>query len=174
MYALIGLGNPGKTYQNTRHNLGSGLVTKLLQSLSLPTLKDNPKFSAKIIKHQDWIFAVPAVYMNESGLSVQKILSYYKISPNDLYVVHDDLDLRVGDWKIQFDRGPAGHNGVKSIIENLNTQAFNRIRVGIDHPPANIAVEDYVLKPFSSAEKKIISETIDKIFPEIKKIAEGP
>jgi PTH1 family peptidyl-tRNA hydrolase len=166
MYALIGLGNPGKIYQNTRHNLGTNLISKLLGELSLPK-------SNKPVKYRDWIIAIPTIYMNQSGLAVQKILSYYKIVPENLYVAHDDLDLKVGDYKIQFDRGPAGHNGIKSIIENLGTQAFNRIRIGIDHPSANIAVEDYVLKPFLSAEKSIINQTIDKILPEIKNLFEN-
>ena len=174
MKALIGLGNPGKIYQNTRHNLGANLILKLAESLSLPKFKTNPKLSAKVIKHQDWIFAVPNTFMNQSGQAVQKILSYYKISPKDLYIIHDDLDLGVGDYKIQFDRGPAGHNGVKSVIENLATQTFNRVRIGIDHPPVNISVEDYVLKPFLPAEKKIIALTIDKILPDLKSCCQGP
>ena len=170
MKALIGLGNPDKIYQNTRHNLGANLILKLLKNLSLSTLKTNLKLSAKILQHQDWIIAIPQNFMNKSGQMVQKILSYYKISPDHLYVVHDDLDLKVGDYKIQFDRGPAGHNGIKSIIQSLDTQSFNRIRIGIDHPPANIAVENYVLKPFLSNELLIIDKTIDKILPEIKKL----
>jgi len=167
MKALIGLGNPGKTYQNTRHNLGQLIISNLILNLNLK-LKTNPKLSAKITKHKNWLIAIPTTFMNNSGQAVQKILSYYKISPDNLYVIHDDLDLEVGDWKIQFDRGPAGHNGIKSVVENLGTQSFNRFRVGIGHPTNNLPVEDYVLKPFLPTEKKIITQTIDKILPEIK------
>ncbi|MBU3935174.1 aminoacyl-tRNA hydrolase [Patescibacteria group bacterium] len=167
MIALIGLGNPDRQYQNTRHNLGQLVILNLIQNLNLK-LKTNPKLSAKIIKHQDWLIAIPTTFMNESGLAVQKILSYYKISPNHLYVIHDDLDLGVGDWKIQFDRGPAGHNGVTSVIQNLGTQSFYRLRVGIDHPSSNIPIEDYVLKPFLTSEKQIITATLDKILPDLQ------
>jgi len=101
--------------------------------------------------------------MNNSGPSVQKVANFYKIEPKDIYLIHDDLDLEIGDWKLQFDRGPAGHNGVISIIENLGTQTFWRIRIGINHPTDLTPVEDYVLKPFLPEEKVIIADTIDKI-----------
>ena len=105
--------------------------------------------------------------MNNSGVSVKKVADYYKIPPENIYLIHDDLDLGVGEWKLQFNRGPAGHNGVISTIEHLGTQAFWRIRIGIDHPQngeaAFDAVEDYVLRPFTKEEKVIIAETTDKI-----------
>ena len=108
--------------------------------------------------------------MNNSGLTVQKIAQFYKISSLNIYIIHDDLDLEVGEYKIQFDRGPAGHNGIKSIIENLGTQQFNRIRIGIGKSQNNIPVEDYVLQPFSSEEKDIINTLTPEIFEEIKNI----
>ena len=107
--------------------------------------------------------------MNHSGVTDQKISHFFKIDPSDIYVIHDDLDLEVGDYRVQFDRGPAGHNGIKSIIENLNTQAFNRIRIGIGKPN-NIPTEDYVLQPFSKEESTIIESIVPKIFEEISKI----
>ena len=116
--------------------------------------------------------------MNNSGVSVQKIANFYKIEPQDIYLIHDDLDLPVGGWKLQFDRGPAGHNGVISTIEQLGTQAFWRYRVGIGHPRLdddssedgptnNIPVENYVLQPFTAEEKQKIKTVIDKITQEI-------
>jgi PTH1 family peptidyl-tRNA hydrolase len=107
--------------------------------------------------------------MNESGIALQKVAAFYKISPENIYIIHDDLDLPVGEWRLQFDRGPAGHNGVKSVIENLGTQAFWRIRIGIGKPEFDNA-EEYVLKPFSKEEKVIIRGTIDKILTEIEKL----
>jgi PTH1 family peptidyl-tRNA hydrolase len=105
--------------------------------------------------------------MNNSGITIQKISNFYKIDPKDIYIIHDDLDLPIGEYRIQFDRGPAGHNGIKSIIENLNTQQFNRIRVGIGKPQNNIPIEDYVLQNFSKEELDLISSVTPKIFEEI-------
>jgi peptidyl-tRNA hydrolase, PTH1 family len=151
MKLIIGLGNPGKKYANTRHNIGKTIVSKLESD-------------------QNTKVATTDTYMNESGISVQKLVHFYKIDPSDLYLIHDDLDLPVGEYRIQFDRGPAGHHGVESVVQHLGTQAFNRIRIGIGHPPANIPVEDYVLKSFTPSEKMLISQTVDKILEEIKVI----
>lgn len=169
MKLFVGLGNPEPKYQTTRHNLGSRVI--LSETLVEPkNLVSKPKLSARVHKRTDRIYAIPTAYMNESGLAVKKLVNFYKINLNDLYIIHDDLDLPVGDYKIQFDRGPAGHNGIKSIIDQLGSQAFWRVRIGIGHPTDNIPVEDYVLMPFLPEEKKIITETIDKIITEIKKI----
>lgn len=148
---FIGLGNPGKIYQNTRHSIGQTIINRL---------GDSP---------QNSLFLKTDQYMNNSGIFVQKTVNFYKITPDHLYIIHDDLDLGVGEWRLQFDRGPAGHHGVESIIQHLNTQAFWRFRVGIGRSE-NIPVEDYVLKPFLPAEKVLIEEVIDKIVVEIKKI----
>ncbi|MFA5895135.1 MAG: aminoacyl-tRNA hydrolase [Candidatus Shapirobacteria bacterium] len=163
MKLYVGLGNPDKKYDQTRHNLGQMIIGKLVNSLT-----NSPKLSAQIYKDGDTIFAITNEYMNNSGIAVAKIANYYKITPENIYIIHDDLDLEVGDWKAQFDRGAAGHNGVISTIQHLGTQAFNRIRVGIGHPQNNLPVEDYVLLPFNSEEKVLIKETIDKIVEDIR------
>ena len=172
MKAFIGLGNPGKKYQNSRHNLGNNVILSLFQDLKLNP-RNHPKLSASIVKYQNNLLIISHTYMNDSGRSVQKILNYFKITPANLYIIHDDLDLGVGDYKIQFDRGPAGHNGIKSIIDHLNTQAFHRLRIGIDHPQDNTPPESYVLRPFTPTQKPIINQTIDKIIPEIKNLMVG-
>lgn len=173
MKLIVGLGNPDKIYQNTRHNLGSNILKKYLATKFNATLTTKKSLAAEIFEtgqgSQKIIFAIPTKYMNESGISVQKLTQFYKIDPIDTYVLHDDLDLEVGDYKIQFDRGPAGHNGVKSIIENLNTQQFNRLRIGISKD-TNIPVENYVLLPFKSEELSTIESITPKIFEEIEKI----
>ena len=175
MKAFIGLGNPDKKYSATRHNLGANVILSLSKDLGLD-LRNHPKLSASIAKYKNppSILAIPNIYMNNSGQSVQKILNYFKIIPADLYVVHDDLDMGVGDYKIQFDRGPAGHNGIKSIIDHLGTTAFHRLRIGIDHPQDNTPAESYVLRPFTPTQKPIINQTIDKIIPEIKSLLITP
>jgi len=150
MKLFIGLGNPGKQYQNTRHNVGHQFI-EILKTKNLPNSK----------------LDINTGFMNEAGLSVQKIVHFYKIDLNNFYLIHDDLDLPVGEYRIQFDRGPAGHHGVESVIGHLGTQAFNRIRIGIGKPPEFVDVADYVLQKFSLSDKKIITETIDKIVQEL-------
>ncbi|HEX8923342.1 MAG TPA: aminoacyl-tRNA hydrolase [Patescibacteria group bacterium] len=171
MKLIIGLGNPGAKYENTRHNVGHLVIKKLL-SLNRLTLQSFPKLSAELAQigqgSQDKVFlGISTDYMNNSGLAVQKITAYFKIDPSDIYIIHDDLDLPVGEWKSQFDRGPAGHNGIKSIIDQLGTQAFNRYRIGIDHPRnsanPNLPVEDYVLLPFNSEDKETVGRVIDEV-----------
>ena len=174
MKLIIGLGNPGKQYQNTRHSLGQKIIKDFVQTKLKEIFIIKSNLSAQICEvgqgSDKTIFVIPTEYMNNSGVSVQKIAQYYKISPINIYVVHDDLDLTVGDYKVQFDRGPAGHNGIKSIIEKLGTQQFNRIRVGIAKPQNNIPIEDYVLQSFSKEELDIINTLTPKIFEEIQNI----
>jgi len=174
MKLIFGLGNPGKQYQNTRHNLGQKIVKEFVDTNNHTSLLVKKNLDAEILEigqgSNKIIFAISTDYMNISGIPVQKISQFYKINPSDTYIIHDDLDLEVGDYRVQFDRGPAGHNGIKSIIENLGTQSFHRIRIGIGKPINNIPVEDYVLQPFSKSELDIINTTTPKIFKEIKKI----
>lgn len=168
MKLIIGLGNPDKKYQNTRHNLGQKFIIDYVEKFHKSSLTNKPNLSAKIYETgqgiDKTIFAISTEYMNNSGLTIQKIIQFYKISPQNVYVIHDDLDLPTGESRIQFDRGPAGHNGIKSIIENINTQQFNRIRIGIDKPQNNIPVEDYVLQPFSKEDKNKIENMTVEIF----------
>jgi peptidyl-tRNA hydrolase, PTH1 family len=173
MKLIIGLGNPEKKYENTRHNLGQKIVTDYLKTQKNCRLKENDRLAAKTCE-MGWetskkIFAISKEYMNNSGITVQKISHFFKIEPKNIYVLHDDLDLEIGDYRIQFDRGPAGHNGIKSINQYLGTQEFHRVRIGIGKPN-NIPVEDYVLQTFSKSESDIINSIIPKIFKEISKI----
>jgi len=175
MKLIVGLGNPGEKYQNTRHNLGQKIIIDYVKSIYDSSLKEKKSLTAEIFEIGESgdkkIFAISNDYMNNSGISVQKLSQFYKISSSDIYILHDDLDLKVGEYRIQFDRGPAGHNGIKSIIEYLGTQAFNRIRIGIDKPTNNnIPIEDYVLQPFSKEELGIINTLYPKIFKEIENI----
>jgi len=175
MKLFFGLGNPGKQYQNTRHNLGQMIIDNFIKAQHAAPLRLKSKLKSNLTEIDKNIFATSSDFMNLSGVSVQKVAAFYKISPENIYIIHDDLDLQVGEWRLQFDRGPAGHNGVKSVIENLGTQAFWRLRVGIGKPQSSVTSgegdpEKYVLKPFSKEEKVIISETIDKIIKEISNI----
>lgn len=169
MKLFIGLGNPGTKYAHTRHNLGQMFIFQFIQDNSV-SLKNQSKLLAQIAEFNKNYFAVSTEYMNNSGLTVQKIAHYYKIDPQDIFIVHDDLDIEVGEYKIQFDRGAAGHNGIKSTIEQLGTQAFNRVRIGIGKPTDSTPIENYVLQPFTTSEKEKIDRVIKKIVSVIKDI----
>jgi peptidyl-tRNA hydrolase, PTH1 family len=177
MKLFVGLGNPEKKYENTRHNLGQIIITNFIKKNNL-NFKNYSKLSAQIAEKKSLdnnknLFTITNEYMNNSGIAVKKIADYFKIQPQDIFIIHDDLDLPIGEYKIQFDRGPAGHNGIKSIIEHLHTQAFNRIRIGIGKPQNNIPVEDYVLQPFSKEDQKIISKIINDLSSTIDNLTAG-
>jgi PTH1 family peptidyl-tRNA hydrolase len=164
MKLIVGLGNPDKKYQNTRHNLGAIIIEKFI---SPNKFQLKSKLNAQTFEDQKNIFAVPTEYMNNSGTTIHKISNFYKIPSENILIIHDDLDLPVGEYRLQFDRGAAGHNGIKSIIENLNTQEFYRLRIGIGKPQNNIPVEDFVLLPFSQSETDTINSLTSKLFEEI-------
>lgn len=149
MFLLVGLGNPGEKYQNTSHNVGHWLVDQL-EALDGFTLRKT------------------SVYMNNSGLAVKRLLDEMKLSPDNLVVAHDDLDLKLGEFKLQEGRGSAGHKGVQSIIDTLGTQNFWRLRLGIGRPPSGFEAEEYVLGEFAPGELKIIGKLIPKIEQRIK------
>jgi len=173
MKLIFALGNPEDKYSQTRHNLGQQVLIKYCQKYGI-TLDNKEKFEARVGESNKTFFAYSLGFMNLSGFPLQKISNFYKIPPREILVIHDDIDLKVGEYKLQFDRSSAGHNGIKSIVEQLGTQAFYRLRIGVGHPRFSdtpmIPVEDYVLLPFNSEEKLIIDQTIDKILPELNEI----
>lgn len=157
MKIIAGLGNPEEKYKNTRHNAGFILVDKLAQEKNL-VWEDNSKLNSKIAKFGDTLFVKPQLFMNNSGKCLSSIVSFYKVSPKDLYVIHDDVDLPFGKIRKSFDSTSAGHNGVGDIIEHLGTKAFTRVRIGIGKPDdsTNISVSDFVLMPFSDSELEFL------------------
>jgi len=167
MKIIIGLGNPGKKYEKTRHNFGFMAADFLRAKFEAPAWKLNKKFNAEISKitvdDEEIVLAKPQTFMNSSGVSVQKILSFYKATPADLIVMHDDMDIEFGKIKNGVGRGAAGHNGVQSAIDMLGGNAFARIRLGIGRPPENIPAPDYVLQNFSPAELSQIPAILQKI-----------
>lgn len=181
MKIIVGLGNPGKKYQHTRHNIGFDVIDELQQKLATNDFSNwqkNKKFQAEICQgnfnNEKIIFAKPYTFMNESGASVQALMHFYKIAPLDLIVVHDDIDLPVGKFKIQQDISSAGHKGIKSIIEKINTQKFYRIRIGIakSNKQKQGDTAKYVLNKFSLLDKikinKIKQQAAKKIIQLIK------
>lgn len=180
MKLIVGLGNPGKRYQHTRHNLGFETLDYLAIQLEIIGWQKKEQFSALIAEKnfngQKIILAKPQNFMNNSGLAVKAIIDYYQIPVSDLIVIHDDLDLPLGEFKIQTARGSAGHKGVQSIIDVLKTNDFTRVRVGISPLPIEheIEADEFVLQKFTANEAKIISETIKKtveiLSEEIKRV----
>lgn len=171
MKIIVGLGNPGKQYEKTRHNYGFMLVDALARKWKI-YWTPNKKFKAEIAKYSDFLLVKPQTYMNLSGESVAKILSYYKIDiknlNGDLIVVHDDIDIEFGKSRQSFDSRSAGHNGVQSIIDDLKTKNFCRLRLGIKPPPDNrIPTVDYVLQKFSKDEMEVAKELIKEIIKTI-------
>lgn len=138
MKLIVGLGNPGTQYERTRHNVGFMIVDALAIAYRLSPIS-TAKHKADVFKGEiegkRTLLAKPLTYMNDSGVAVQALLNFYKLTPNDLVVIHDDKDIPLGETRVQKGRGAAGHNGIKSIIEHLGTKDFTRIRVGIGFPP---------------------------------------
>jgi len=164
MKLIVGLGNPGKEYEKTRHNMGF---------MAIDTFADKYKFSFNknkmdgiyaegTIANEKVILLKPQKYMNLSGEVIRKFIEYYKIDIQDILIIHDDMDLDIGKFKIRYKGGSAGHNGLKNIETNLKTQEYKRIRIGISRDK-NYDVVDYVLGKLSQEEKKQAQEVFDKI-----------
>ncbi len=156
-YLVVGLGNPGKKYQGTRHNIGAEIIHSLEEHFGVRLRKSKALALCAEIKseNQNLVIAVPETYMNESGLPVRKLMDRYSISvPSQLVVVHDELDLPVGKIKIKLGGGLAGHNGLKSIENHLHSREFARIRIGIGAIREGVKGRDYVLSRPSKDERE--------------------
>jgi PTH1 family peptidyl-tRNA hydrolase len=173
---IVGLGNPGSEYENTRHNAGVWFVDKLTHIANI-SLRHNAKFQGLHgvinIKGHDCHLLIPKTFMNHSGQSVQALLNYYKISPESILVAHDELDLNPGTIRLKFDGGHGGHNGLRDIISHLNTKQFHRLRIGIGHPGNSDDVVDYVLTPPRKSEHSEIDAALDKADSIVPLIMEG-
>jgi PTH1 family peptidyl-tRNA hydrolase len=165
MKLIVGLGNPGEIYQNSRHNLGS-LTVRTLSKLRKSSLKKDIRslsLCGKIsIAGEKIVLAIPLIFMNVSGGAVRALLKRHKLGSKDLLVVCDDLDLELGRLKIRPGGACGGHKGLESIAESLNSREFARLRLGIGRPPAGVAAADYVLSRFDREEQKQLKEVLEK------------
>ncbi len=154
MKLIVGLGNPGDKYKSTRHNLGFLVIEHLSARLDIPLsrFKYQAQFGQGNLDGEKIVLAMPLTYMNRSGQAVKEMLIGLKLSPDDLLVIHDDLDLPLDTLRIRPQGGAGGHNGLASIISCLDTNQFARIRLGIGRPPLNMEAADYVLSPFARDE----------------------
>lgn len=159
---LAGLGNPGKEYSQTRHNIGFLVVDELAGRLnqSMSKIRFDAAYARAKVRGQDIFLVKPMAYMNRSGPPIQRLASYYKISMGDIIVVHDDMDLEFGKLKIVQGRGHGGHNGIRSIIDAFGRKACIRVRVGVGHPGAQKDVTGHVLGKFSPDEQAHLDDLV--------------
>jgi len=181
MKLIVGLGNPGKQYEGTRHNAGFMFLDKLVSHATFTASGDSVQFSKEdkfdslvaqtVLSGEKFIFVKPQTFMNLSGNAVAEIMQYYKISPEDLIVVSDDADLPIGISRIRTDGSSGGQKGLQSIIEALNLDTFVRVRIGIKAIAANqdeadnisqISLSDFVLSKFDKREEKVLEASIDE------------
>ncbi|WP_144513544.1 aminoacyl-tRNA hydrolase [Bacillus sp. FJAT-22090] len=154
MKIIVGLGNPGKQYDATRHNIGFHVIDELANRLSVPLTqsKFNGMYGITYVGTEKVMLLKPLTYMNLSGECIVPMMDYFEVEDEDIVVIYDDLDLQVGKLRLRQKGSAGGHNGIKSIIQHLGTQEFNRIRIGIDRPKNGMKVPDYVLSRFSDEE----------------------
>ena len=159
MKLVVGLGNPGERYAKTRHNVGFMVLDKLIKKY-VATPQSNKKLGAILYSlDKERMLIKPQTFMNSSGGPVANIVRFYKIKPESLLIVHDDVDLLFGEVKQQFARGSAGHRGVQSIIDSLGTEGFNRVRIGVGRPYSSVGekmeTDAYVLQKFTEGEGEV-------------------
>lgn len=163
---IVGLGNPGSKYEKTKHNIGFMAVDKIVNNLDV-TFTEDKNFKAQIgstfINHEKVYFVKPTTFMNNSGIAVKALLTYYNISVEDLIVIYDDLDIEVGKLRLRSKGSAGGHNGIKSIIAHIGTQEFNRIKVGIGRPLKGMTVINHVMGQFNTEDNIVISLTLDRV-----------
>lgn len=164
MKLIVGLGNPGVKYANTKHNVGFWVIDRLSKEwgISIQKEKWNAQVGEGIIAGERVIISKPLTYMNLSGESVKPICSFFKIPLEELLVVYDDLDLPTGKIRLRLKGGSGGHNGMKSIIQHLGTEQFKRIKIGIGRPHHRIPVTDHVLSPFPKQALEEVDQAIDR------------
>lgn len=164
MKLIVGLGNPGREYELTRHNIGFMAIDELSKRWNIPLNEQKFKglFGAGFVNGEKVILLKPLTYMNLSGESIRPLMDYYKIDIEDFVVMYDDLDIPVGKLRLRMKGSAGGHNGVKSTIAHLGTQEFQRIRMGIDRPKNGMKVVDYVLGRFTVDEMPEVERAIEK------------
>lgn len=162
-FLLVGLGNPGREYKDTRHNFGFMLIDRIAVRLNARGMKVQSKaiVTSAVYEERKLILAKPQTFMNLSGQSVQGLAHFYKIPLTNFMVLSDDLDIPFGTIRIRAAGGPGGQRGMSSIIEQLGTREFPRLRLGIGRPPGRMDPADYVLQNFSKDELRTLSEVLD-------------
>ncbi|MCG6936644.1 MAG: aminoacyl-tRNA hydrolase [Gammaproteobacteria bacterium] len=174
--AIVGLGNPGPKYSETRHNAGFWFVDEVARKYSA-VFRPEKKFHGEVAKitlggKEIWLFK-PGTFMNRSGLAVKSLLSFYRITVDQMLVVHDEIDLPPGTAKLKNGGGHGGHNGLRDIINQLASNDFHRLRIGVGHPGSKDQVVDYVLHNASRDERMLIDQDIDDAVAVLPDLASG-
>ncbi len=164
MKLIIGLGNPGSEYKNTRHNIGFYILDKYLDKLGNNFNKEkfNGIYSECLCNGEKILFLKPQSFMNNSGIVIKKFVDYFKINLDDILIIYDDLNIDAGDFKLKTNSGSAGHNGLKSIEQNLGTKNYKRLKIGISKN--NIELSSYVLGKFTSEQTEKINLIENQLF----------
>lgn len=167
MKLIVGLGNPGSEYEKTRHNVGFRVLDGLAALDSNSSWEESKKAQALLLQtsiaNEKLLLVKPQTYMNHSGFSVAYFAAYYKIQPTDIWLIHDEVDLLLGRIQLKFGGGSAGHNGLKSVIEKLQTESFWRFRVGIKSEGKDeMDTADFVLEKFTQEEEPVVHDVIKK------------
>ena len=174
-FLIVGLGNPGKEYELTRHNIGFMVLDNLADKAGIEITKSAHKgiFGKGEYMGKNVYLFKPLTFMNKSGEALKEIKNFYKIPADQVVVVHDELDLPLGDIRNKFGGGTAGHNGLKSIVEKTGEKDFHRIRIGIGKPEHKTQVVNHVLSTFSEDEFKSLDRIIDKAIEDIETVISG-
>lgn len=174
MYLIVGLGNPDKEYENTRHNMGFNVIDKITKDcdIKISQSKFKGKYAVENIKGEKVILLKPQTYMNLSGESIIEFKNFYKIPNENIIVIYDDIDLEPGTIRIRKKGGPGTHNGMKSVVNCLQTESFIRVRVGIGKPVYKDDMINYVIGQISSNEKEILVQGVKKAAEAVLSILE--
>lgn len=159
---LVGLGNPGPKYKDTKHNIGFKVIDEITFKLHLKNPIEKYMSLVFHIKEKDIYLIKPQTFMNNSGIALRQFVEKTKISPSDILVIYDDMDLPIGTIKLKPSGGSGGHNGVESIIKELRTQDFPRLRIGIGRPASKEDVSQYVLSPFDYKDVAVVKKAVER------------
>lgn len=161
---FVGLGNPGSKYVDTRHNVGFMALDRFAQEhgLAIAKKQGRAEIGEGIVNGHKVVLIKPLTYMNLSGEAVQAYMQYYKADPSDMIVLYDDLDTEMGRIRLRYQGSAGGHNGIKSIIQHVGSQQFNRIRMGISRPPAGHDIAHYVLSPFPKTQAELLDQMVSR------------
>ena len=176
MYIIVGLGNPERKYDGTRHNIGFSALTVLADTygISMDIKKHKAVCGKGVIEGQKVLLAMPQTYMNLSGESVRELVDYYKIDPEqELIVIYDDINLAPGKLRIRPKGSAGGHNGIKNIIAHLGSQVFPRIRVGVGEKPKGWDLADYVLGHFSKEDRGLVDDALKRAAGAVELMVQG-
>ncbi|MCI5623445.1 aminoacyl-tRNA hydrolase [Anaerostipes sp. 494a] len=174
MKVIVGLGNPGKKYENTRHNIGFAALDYIAdkEGININTGKHKALVGSGYMGGEKVLLVKPQTFMNLSGESLRPIMDFYKLDPEDFLVIFDDIDLDVGRLRIRKKGSAGGHNGIKSIISHLGSMEFPRVKIGVGAKPKGYDLADYVLGHFGKEDQAILSERFEDVYDAVKLIVE--